>query len=372
MLTQDELDRRRHFLTATDVPKILGVSPWGGPLDVYYEKTRGLSNRTNDAMQAGNLLEPAVIAWAATQIGQVVPGDWKVHENGINACSLDGQAVNSRPVEAKTSGITGPGSPAEWGEPGTDQIPNYYLLQVQTQLLITGADLAYVPALIGNRGFVMYYVRPNPSLHEIILESSELFWRNHVIEQVPPEGKPPRLETLKRIRREPNKTVSVHDELVEAYLLAQKAKSDAEKAYEYAQAELLAALGDAEAAEYSGGVLTYYETTRKGFTVEESTFRVLRHKAAKVKRINLDDAYDMTQSALESWGYRLRETSPSGSRYYSALGLPDIRVSDHEANEATKAWMERNDVLEIRIDQPLPSEQLTRVKTLLIESKVPA
>lgn len=372
MLTQEELERRRHFLTATDVPKILGISPWGGPSDVYYDKTRGLSNRTNDAMQAGNLLEPAVIAWASTQIGPVVAGDWKVHENGINACSLDGVAEKGRPVEAKTSGITGPGSPSEWGEAGTDDIPNYYLIQVQTQLLITGADLAYVPALIGGRGFVMYYVRPSKNLHELIIEASEQFWRTHVAERLPPEGKPPRLETIKRLKREPDKVVPVAEDLVEAYLSAQKAKSAAERAYEEAQARLLASMGDAEAAVYSGGSLTYYETHRKGFTVEESTFRVLRHKAAKKSEQSIDATYEMTHSVLESWGYRLKEQSPSGSRYYVALGLPEIRVSDHAANEATSNWMNRDNVLEIRVDQPLPSEQLMSVKSLINERPVTA
>lgn len=142
-LTPEELDRRRQFITATDVPAILGLSPWRNAADVYWTKVRGTDQPTNDAMQAGHLLEPSVIRWAETRLGRINPGDWKVAENGINAASLDGELADGGDVvEAKTSGITGPGSPGQWGEQMTDEIPDYYLLQVQTQLLVTGKPVA--------------------------------------------------------------------------------------------------------------------------------------------------------------------------------------------------------------------------------------
>lgn len=176
MLTQQELDRRRHFITASDVPAILGKSPWRNAADVYWAKVRGTADKTNDAMEAGNMLEPIVLQWADRELGGVLPGDWRVAENGINAASLDGVTLIGKPVEAKTSGITGPGSPHQWGEAGTDDIPDYYLLQVQAQLLVTGQTQAFVPALIGNRGFVMYVVERNDRLIGVIEASSIESW----------------------------------------------------------------------------------------------------------------------------------------------------------------------------------------------------
>lgn len=284
MLTQDEIERRRHFLTATDVPQILGKSPWGNASDVYLNKVHRRQFKGNAATEAGTLLEPAVVAWAHQQLGGVVEGDWRVHENGINACSLDAMTLDGEPVEAKTSGIVGPGSPHQWGEPGTDEIPDYYLLQVHAQLLVTGAKRAFVPALIGGRGFVMYVVRSHQGLEDQIQRASEQFWTEHVEARIQPD-KTPKLETLKQLRREPESVVSIPDELVELYLAAKAEEKAAVAKAEAAQTQLLASLGVAEAGDYSGGRVWYSEQTRKGYQVQESTYRVLRVKAAKKAKV---------------------------------------------------------------------------------------
>lgn len=281
MLTQDEIDRRRRFITATDVPKLFGKSPWGSSADVYWDKVGGRRFTGNAATEAGTILEPAVIAWAHQQLGGVVSGDWRVHENGINACSLDAMTIDGEPVEAKTTGIVGPGTPHQWGDEGTDQIPDYYLLQVHAQLMITGARRAWVPALIGGRGFVMYRVEANSALNDAIARASEQFWREHVEQHVPPEGCVPTIETLKGIFRTPGKQTAIADELAEDYLLKQAAAAEACREAEAAKSALIAALADAEIGTYSGGKFTFGEQTRKGYTVEEATFRVLRHKASK-------------------------------------------------------------------------------------------
>lgn len=277
-LTQSELERRRNFITATDVPAILGVSPWANAADVYLAKTQGLASISNDAMEAGTLLEPSVIAWAETRLGPIHPGDWRVHEGGILGCSLDGTVATGNPVEAKTSGITGPGSPLQWGDDGTDEIPDYYLLQVQTQLLVTGQDLAYVPTLLGGRGFVMFVVRANRELQETILGVAEQFWQSNVLEREPPENTQPHFETLKRMMRVPGKSVVVADDLIAEYQRKSQAAKVANKEADEAKAALIAAIGDGEVAKWSGGEFTFYEQTRKCYVCADSTFRVLREK----------------------------------------------------------------------------------------------
>lgn len=281
MLTQDEIERRRRFITATDVPKLFGRSPWGSAADVFWDKVGTRRFTGNAATEAGTLLEPSVIAWAHQQLGGVVSGDWRVHENGINACSLDAMTIDGEPVEAKTTGIVGPGTPHQWGDEGTDEIPEYYLLQVHAQLAVTGAPRAWVPALIGGRGFVMYRVQASPAINEAIARVSEQFWREHIEQNVQPEGCIPTLETMKGIRRTPGKEVAIADELAADYLEKQAVAAAAAKDADQAKAALIAALADAETGAYSGGKFTFAEQTRKGYTIEETTFRVLRHKVSK-------------------------------------------------------------------------------------------
>lgn len=284
-LTREEVERRRQFLTATDVPAILGQSPWVNAADVFLQKTQGITTfKGNDATEAGNILEPSVLAWAAMKLGPLNPGDWMVHENGINACSLDAQRHNGEVVEAKTSGIVGPGDPYKWGEEGTDEIPDYYLLQVQAQLMITGALRAWVPALLGGRGFVMFCVQANRDLQEVISENSVAFWQQHVVPRVAPPNVRPSMESLKAMRREPGKTVSVADEIAAEFVAAKEAAKAASEREEAAKAALIQALADAECGSWTGGQFTFKEQSRAAYEVAESTFRVLRHKAAKAAK----------------------------------------------------------------------------------------
>lgn len=282
MLTTEDLERRRQFITATDVPALLGVSPWRNKSDVYLEKTQGLNTfKGNDAADAGNLLEPSVIAWAATKLGPINPGDWMVHENGINACTLDGTTGEGDVVEAKTSGIVGPANFSQWGEEGSDEIPDYYVVQTQAQLLITGAETAFVPALIGGRGFVMFVVSANRELQEFIREESERFWREHVVPGIQPDDFAPSLESLKAMRRTPGKVADVPDDLAERFLKAQQDAKAANDRLDIVKGELIVSLGDADGGRYSAGEFTYFEQTRRGYTVADTSFRVLRHKAPK-------------------------------------------------------------------------------------------
>lgn len=281
MLTEQEIERRRQFVTATDTPALLGESPWVNANDVYIAKVHGTIWQGNAATEAGSLLEPAVREWSRSQLGQVHDGDWRVHEGGLLACTLDGVTADGQIVECKTSGIVGPGSPHQWGAEGTDEIPSYYLIQVQTQMLVTGANRAWVPTLIGNRGFVMYVVEANEELQSVILAQAEAFWIEHVAPKIPPSDVRPHLDVLKRMLRVPGKTVSVADELADEYLrLKEEAKLANERADD-AQAALIAEIGDGEVAKWSHGEFTFKEQVRKSFVVEESKFRVLRAKPNK-------------------------------------------------------------------------------------------
>lgn len=282
MLTAQDLERRRKFITATDAPALMGVSPWVNAADVFIQKTQGIDNfKGNTATDAGNRLEDSVIAWAAEKLGPLNPGDWCVHENGLNACTLDAMTSGREVVEAKTTGIVGPGSPHQWGDEGTDEIPDYYLVQVQAQMLVTGARRAFVPTLIGGRGFVMFVVVANFELQEAIRTTSEQFWQENVLAGVAPEGVHPSLEILKRMHRQPGKVVEVSDEVADEYLTATRIAKEASDHAEKCKAALIESLGDAEGGKWSGGAFTFFESSRKGYTVSDSTFRTLRHVKPK-------------------------------------------------------------------------------------------
>lgn len=278
-LSSEELERRRQFVTGSDVAAVMNLSPYANAADVYYSKTEGIEPETNDSMELGSYLERSVLDWAASKLGPLSGGgSWQVHENGIVAATLDDMTKFGDPVEAKTSGLVRYGAASLWGDEGTDQIPEYYLLQVQCQLLVTGAGRAFVPALIGGRGFAMFEVNANRDLQSIILATCEAFWKNNVQARVPPEDVTPDLEVVKRIRRKEGKSVPISAALVAAYEEINKQRLAVEKLEKEAKARLIASLGDAEIGTFQDADgrnrrFEFFESTRKAYMVSESKFR---------------------------------------------------------------------------------------------------
>lgn len=286
MLTPEQIADRPNKIGASDAARICGF--FGGDYDIWLEKTRRIEPFTgNEATRAGDLLEHAVITHAAKTLGAISL------RTGVEVASavypfitatLD--AIPDLPtgdpciIEAKTGGICSPLSD-EWGEPETDEIPEHYMIQVQHQMFAAGPEYQFVAlsALIPPRGFCMYYIPRDEALIEAIVERELKFWE-HVKSDTPPDGTPS-MDALKRMRRTPKKTVEIDPSLLEMYREAQEKAKASEKEVDEAKSLLLAALGDAEAGDAGSEMVTYYESSRKGYVVEPTTYRQLRIKKVK-------------------------------------------------------------------------------------------
>lgn len=286
-MSPEELERRRRVVGASEVGLLFGLPSFGGRTlsDLWFEKKFGTvsGGKGNASTKLGNKLEPVVLEMAEERLGTLIVDRQKWVTRGSNGATLDGRAENSGAVvEAKTSGILWRGDQSEWGEDGTDEVPDSYLVQVQAQLLVTGAELGYLAALIGGRGFALFEITPQESLLRAISDKATEFVQSLSSDVPPPE--PPQLETLKRIRRQPDKVLPGCDQIDELWQQIEEAKASAkasEQSKDLVQRKLLALLGDAEAAECSGGLITYYEQSRKESLVAASTFRVLRFAKGK-------------------------------------------------------------------------------------------
>ena len=95
--------------------------------------------------------------------------------------TLDGFTDDGRVVEIKTAR-----SSQGWGEPGTNEIPDYYALQVQHQMIVTGFEVADVPVSIAGGSPVLYEVPADPVVQQMIIEACIAFWQR-VTEGNPPD-----------------------------------------------------------------------------------------------------------------------------------------------------------------------------------------
>lgn len=257
-LTKEQAERRRKYVGGSDIAAIMGVDPWRSPEDVWCEKVHGVEDFSSDAATLGDHLESACKSLAEEYLGIKLTSAnafRRVPDTPIGVLldawyqkPDDGMVV---PVECKTSGLLNPWGEAmqEWGDGGGDDVPPRYILQVHGQMMATGASYSHISALLPGRGHVMYRVERDEELTAVILEHVASFW--HMVEIKSPPPAAPSLDILKRLRRLPEAVVdlggSVADKVIAWQALAAE-KRDAESRYEAAQAEVIAALGVAEAA----------------------------------------------------------------------------------------------------------------------------
>jgi len=176
MMTREQfLAERRLGIGGSDVAPILGMSKWKSALDVYLDKRGEASEQPdNESMLWGRALEPVIRQQYAERTGRVVrvPEAAVVHSMHTFArANLDGVTDDGRLVEIKTARTA-----QDWGDPGTDEVPDAYALQVQHYLLVTGLAVADVAVLIGGSDFRLYEVHADTELQNMLIEREAAFW----------------------------------------------------------------------------------------------------------------------------------------------------------------------------------------------------
>lgn len=289
-------ERQKH-LGSSDAAAVCGFDPYRTAGDVQLEKRGLLAPEKGDspAIVVGRYVESAILDWLQGTTGAGLVRDHSaLHANGILACNLDAYtlAPEVAVVEAKSAGMLGHAKVLdEYGEPGTDEVPDRVRIQAHHQLAVVRSqpgplehcDLVLVPALLMGRGFVLYRVPRDPELEGVIVETEERFWRDCVLGDAEPSV-PPTLDVLTRRLRTEGKRVPIDPFLVEHWRNAKAIADEAVKLADQRKAELLAALGDAEIGECALGEITYKASMRKAYTVEESVVRRLLFRDASAKK----------------------------------------------------------------------------------------
>ena len=253
---------------------ILGMSPWATPFSVWqdimesrcpgfnkdhkydYEAFEG-----NAATRWGLAFESAIIKLAEGKSGCDILNreDGFTHDDFQDVtCHIDGLYIdNMIPTtlhEGKTTTAYGFGD--KWGEPGTDKIPIEYQIQVQHQMLCTGADSCIVSVLVfpkrpddwedmgiivdseaikgekwlhrpednhfearifswattlAQMGYFHQYTVPaNHDLQQLMLHKYRIWWTKYILGETPPE--PADYADIRAMITEPIGTIIVDDD----------------------------------------------------------------------------------------------------------------------------------------------------------------
>jgi putative phage-type endonuclease len=285
-ITDKQRLARKTHIGSSDVAAILGFDPFRNAYEVWLDKTGKLDDtqKKGRALNLGTFLEEAILCMSEERLGKIIRGGQRVFKEWpVLMASLDGRVkASNEPVEAKSTNITYRAPDTDqWGEEGTDQVPERIILQCTVQMMVTETQVCHNPVIIGGRGFVMFHIPFDKDLAYMIWERLSNFWTKNVQGDHPPENCTPSMEFIRRIQRQPKSIAPVADELVERWIDARRNRLLLEHVEEDAAAELLAKIGTSEAGQYTGGLISFYEQTRKAYSVPESKFRVMRLQKRK-------------------------------------------------------------------------------------------
>ena len=298
MLTQTHARARQKCVTATDHYRLIGEGYGDEKNDcglaaqnIFAEKlaVEPIVREPNERMRAGTALEPEILARyvEATGNGLLRPPPVVFHDEAPIGASLDMLALG-RVVEAKAIF----GTPGEqWGEEGTDQIPERIIVQTQIQMLVTGLRVADVPVWFVPYCFRVYRVEYDPALANLLVQIAKAFWRFVEERECPPsDWKHPFAATVVAAvqRIDPLKTVQLTDTegiLAQEYADLRQVAKEAEERADDVKQQIIAAMGEAACGKLpGGGTVRRSPVHRKAYTVAASEYQQFRvYQPKKVK-----------------------------------------------------------------------------------------
>lgn len=215
--SQEWLDYRRNMFNASETAAVLGESPWMTPYQLWLLKTGRSTSKVTAAMQYGTALEPAARAAYEAQTGNIVQP--LVLQEGRYSASLDGLNLEGDLILEVKCPYKGTAS-ALWKEAVERQVPGHYLLQVQHQLMVSGAIQAHFWVFDGSQG-VLLPIQRDAECMERIRRGWEAFQF-----YLDTDTSPPLVDADTVIRED------------EAWIAAAQAFSEAKRAADLADAEL--------------------------------------------------------------------------------------------------------------------------------------
>ena len=230
--TKEWLSIRKTGIGGSDAAAALGVSRYKSQYELYLDKINPAieSEEFNFDMERGKALEPVIRKWYSLNKGKelvAMNAILRSSEYPFMLASLDAEPDN-KIFEFKTSR-----SKEGWGEPGSDQIPQEYLIQVQHSLIVTGLPVADVAVSFFAGAPELYTIEANKELQEIIIEGERTFWEK-VQNKIEPDLATDDDIKIKYAQSKPGKTYSFSGGA--ATIKELKAfKSEADNAYERAE-----------------------------------------------------------------------------------------------------------------------------------------
>lgn len=286
---------RSASIGASESAAILGEGYSGqSAFTVWYEKVHEVSRAKFSAamlkrLEIGTMIEPS-LRKIFTHVSGVQC--WAPQENTMMVCdgkpwitaTLDGVGFEEStgrygPVELKNVGHY---NLWEWQD---GKVPLIYQIQTQHQMLVTGAEIAWIFGLIGGNEPHYYPIERNQEFIDALTDRLDHFW-SLVLSRTPPEvdGSEATKECLNDITEKARIEILGEAEMIldGKRVQLEEQKKAVEGELESINNKLRLRIGDAAEGHLPNGVVYTYKTQeRSGYTVAPTSFRVLKRLKPK-------------------------------------------------------------------------------------------
>lgn len=183
-----DLEARRRGIGGSDIAVLLGVNPFKTPYELYEEKVNGLQHdfSNNEKVMWGHLLEEPIAKRYEQLTGKEV-----ITSSIVSHPEYPFLLANpDRLIAGKKHGLeikaVGWNQEHNWGESGSEKIPEYYHAQISHYMLVLDYDRWDVAALIGGQELRLYSFYRDFDMDEEIIKVAADFWLNHVEKKIEP------------------------------------------------------------------------------------------------------------------------------------------------------------------------------------------
>lgn len=228
-LTEAQHAARANGIGGSDAAVVCGLSRWKTPVELWQEKTGQVEPEDLDGkefVQWGKLLEDVIADEWARRHGR------RVRRQNITRVdkalpflvgNIDRDIVGLREgLECKNSSAW---MADEWGEDGSDEVPDFYLIQGVHYMRVMDYDAWNFAVLLGGNELRSYRIERDHEIERMVIDIESDFWNDSVLGGEAPA--PVNVHDLARLNPNATGCVQATDEI--AALVAESAQIKARK-----------------------------------------------------------------------------------------------------------------------------------------------
>jgi putative phage-type endonuclease len=251
------LQARRKGIGGSDAAAICGVNPWRGPLSVYLSKIGEAPDAdANEAMEWGTELEDTIAKVFSRRTQQKVKrcnmilqhNDYDFMLANVDRFTLDDEEGEWGVLEVKNVGEY---RREDWAD---GAVPEYYEIQGQHYMAVTGANYVWFAPLIGGNKMQPVKVMRNERAITSLIKIERDFW--HLVETRTPPPIDDSVEATKVLKalypRSEKTSVVLDSKLVENLRRLRDQKSDLERELRGLENQIKLQMAEAEEAYIPG------------------------------------------------------------------------------------------------------------------------